>query len=56
MAIVPYIELDLPLEAIVSIRVGPGNNVDVREAGVRRLLQALGSKAEVVRSDLPLRT
>ncbi|MDQ6855008.1 MAG: DUF2971 domain-containing protein [Actinomycetota bacterium] len=55
MAIVPYIELDLPLDAIVSIRVGPGTNVDVREAGVRRLLKALGSRAEVLQSDLPLR-
>jgi hypothetical protein len=44
MAIVPYIELPLERDAIVSVRVGPGNNVDVREAGVRRLLKTWGAK------------
>jgi hypothetical protein len=55
-AIVPYVELPLELGAITSIRVGPGENADVREAGVRRLLKALGSNATVTRSEVPLRT
>jgi hypothetical protein len=55
IAIVPYIELSLPHEAIQSIRIGPGNFGDVREAGVRRLLRTLGSDATVLRSDVPLR-
>jgi hypothetical protein len=54
-AIVPYIELPLERDAIVSIRVGPGENADTREAGVRRLLKALGSSATVTRSEVPLR-
>ena len=56
MAIVPYIELPLERDLIVSIRVGPGNNVDVREAGVRRLLKTLGCEATVTRSEVPLRS
>jgi hypothetical protein len=55
MAIVPYIEVQLPSDAIVTVRVGPGNSTDVREAGVRRLLKSLGSNATVLRSDVPLR-
>jgi Protein of unknown function (DUF2971) len=55
MAIVPYIEVQLPSDAIVTVRVGPGNFTDVREAGVRRLLKSLGSNATVLRSDVPLR-
>jgi Protein of unknown function (DUF2971) len=55
MAIVPYIEVKLPSDAIASVRVGPGNSTDVREAGVRRLLRSLGSNATVLRSDVPLR-
>lgn len=55
-AIVPYIELPLERDAITSIRVGPGDNADVREAGVRRLLKTLGSEATVTRSEVPLRT
>ena len=56
MAIVPYIEVPLPKEAIVTIRVGPGRHVDVREAGVRRLLRTVGCEAPVVHSEVPLRT
>jgi len=55
MAIVPYIEVQLPSDAIATVRVGPGNSTDVREAGVRRLLRSLGSNATVLRSDVPLR-
>ena len=55
MAIVPYMEVQLPSDAIVTVRVGPGNSTDVREAGVRRLLNSLGSNAKVLRSDVPLR-
>jgi hypothetical protein len=55
MAIVPYIELPLERESIVSVRVGPGGNVAVREAGVQRLLKTLGCGASVTRSEVPLR-
>jgi len=55
MAIVPYIEVQLPSDAIVTVRVGPGNSTDVREAGVRRLLKSFSSSATVLRSDVPLR-
>jgi len=55
MAIVPYIEVKLPSDAIVTVRVGPGNSTDVREAGVRRLLTSFSSNATVLRSDVPLR-
>jgi hypothetical protein len=55
MAIVPYIKVQLPSDAIVTVRVGPGNSTDVREAGVRRLLKSVGSNATVLRSDVPLR-
>lgn len=55
IAIVPYLEIPLPHEGIASIRVGPGDNVDVREAGVRRLLRTLGINAVVTRSEVPLR-
>jgi hypothetical protein len=56
MAIVPYIEVSLPKDAIVTIRVGPGRHVDVREAGVRRLLKTVGCDAPVLHSEVPLRT
>jgi hypothetical protein len=56
MSIVPYIEVDLAVDAIVSVRVGPGNSIDVRQAGVRRLLDSIGSTATVLRSDVPLRS
>lgn len=56
MAIVPYIDVPLPNDAISSVRVGPGRYVDVREEGVRRLLAAVGCGATVLHSDLPLRT
>lgn len=56
MAVIPYIEIGLPSDAIISVRVGPGRYVAVREQGVRRLLQALSSKAEVLISEVPLRT
>ncbi len=56
VAIVPYLTLPLPLESIVSIKVGPGKNVEVRESGTRRVLKSLGSKATVTRSEVPLRT
>lgn len=55
MAIVPYIELPFAIDAIRSIRLGPGNYGDVREAGVRKLLASLGSSAAVSRSEVPLR-
>lgn len=56
IAIVPYIELSVALNAIVSIRIGPGRYGDVRQAGVEALLSAIGLKAKVVRSAVPLRS
>jgi hypothetical protein len=56
MAIVPYLEIPLAHESIISIRVGPGDNAEVRAGGVRRLLKTLGSDALVTHSDVPLRT
>jgi hypothetical protein len=56
MAIVPYIEIPLPMDAIVTIRVGPGRHVDIREAGVRRLLRTVDCQAPVRHSEVPLRT
>lgn len=56
MAIVPYIDIPLDRSAIVGIRVGPGGNVEVREAGVRRLVTALGMDVAISRSEVPLRT
>lgn len=56
MAIVPYVEVPLPKEAFVAIRVGPGQHVDVREAGLRRLLSMVGCEAPVLHSEVPLRT
>ncbi len=56
MAIVPYIEVPLSKDAIVTIRVGPGRHVDVREAGVRGLLRTVGCEAPVLHSEVPLRT
>jgi hypothetical protein len=56
MAIIPYIETPFPREAVVSVRVGPGQHVDLREQGVRRLLRTLDGSAQVLCSDIPLRT
>jgi hypothetical protein len=53
--IVPYIEIPFPLDAVATIRVGPGPHVDVREEGVRPLLHAVGCGADVRRSEVPLR-
>jgi hypothetical protein len=55
MAIVPYIEVHVPKDAIAAIRVGPGRHVDIREAGVRRLLHKVDCEASVVHSEVPLR-
>lgn len=56
MAIVPYLEIPLPRESIISIRVGPGDNSEVRAGGLRRLLKTLGSHATVTYSEVPLRS
>jgi Protein of unknown function (DUF2971) len=56
MAIVPYIKVPLPKDAIVTIRVGPGRHVELRETGVRRLLRTVDCAAEVRHSEVPLRT
>jgi hypothetical protein len=56
MAIVPYLEIPLERDAIVSIRVGPGDNAETRAGGVCRLLKTLGSQALVTYSEVPLRS
>jgi Protein of unknown function (DUF2971) len=38
IAIVPYLEFPVKRESIVSVRVGPGDNAEIRASGVRRLL------------------
>lgn len=55
MSIVPYIEVPLGQDAIVSIRVGLGENMEVRAGGVQRLIRTLGVDVEVTRSEVPLR-
>jgi Protein of unknown function (DUF2971) len=55
VSIIPYLELPFALDAVRSVRVGPGNNTDVRAAGVERLLKSVGSQASVVTSAVPLR-
>jgi hypothetical protein len=56
MAIVPYLKIPLRCESIVSIRVGPGENAEVRASGIRRILTTLGSSATVTHSEVPLRS
>ena len=55
VAVVPYVEINLPSTTIRSVRVGPGRNTDVRVRGVERLLERVGSKVQVLSSELPLR-
>lgn len=55
IAIVPYVEVPLPPSLIRSIRIGPGRHVDLREAGLRRLLNHLECDVPVSRSQVPLR-
>ena len=55
LAIAPYIEIELPPEAILSVRVGPGAHSDLRREGVCRLVEALGIAADVSVSQIPLR-
>ena len=56
ISIVPYIEIPFEMSAISAIRVGPGRYVELRRQGVLRLLSALGREADVLTSDIPLRT
>jgi hypothetical protein len=56
VAVAPYIELRVPTDAVISIRVGPGRHVDVRSAGVQRLLARLGRDVPVLQSEVPLRS
>jgi len=55
MAIVPHLELTFPLDAIVPSAFEQGVRVVLREARVRALVKSIGSVAEVLRSDVPLR-
>jgi len=56
IAIVPYLEIPVERESIISICVGPGDNAEIRASGVRRLLKILGSEAVVTHSEVPLRS
>jgi hypothetical protein len=56
IAIVPYIEVSFPREAVLGIRVGPGRHVAVRQEGVRRLIETFGRGVHISSSELPLRT
>jgi hypothetical protein len=56
-AVVPYINVRCPLDAIVSVRVGPGEHATVRKQGVERLLTSLGLSTSMAKlSELLLRT
>lgn len=55
-ALVPYITIDMPREAVVSIGVGPVDSPDLRVAGVKRLLAHYGMTAAVLTSEIPYRT
>lgn len=55
MAIVPYVEIPLPRDAITRVIVGPGRHMDIRKEGVQRLLEALQCSAVVDGSAIPLR-
>lgn len=56
MAIMPYIEIPFPRDAIISIRVGPGRHTDIRKQGVQQLVDKADYKAEVLSSEVPLRS
>jgi len=51
----PYIELSVPMDSVVSIRVGPGDRTEIREAAVSRLLKSVKSNAVVLHSTIPFR-
>lgn len=51
----PYIELSIPMDAVVSVRVGPGDRAEIREAAVRRFLKSVKSKAAVLPATIPFR-
>jgi hypothetical protein len=56
MAIIPYIEIPFPRDAVMSITVGPGRHALLRKLGVERLVRTLSCNPPVICSDLPLRT
>lgn len=56
IAIIPYMEVPFPRDAVISIRVGPGRHIDVRQQGVQQLLDSLDYKADVLFSEVPLRS
>jgi hypothetical protein len=56
MAIIPYIEIPFPRDAVMSITVGPGRHAVLRKLGVERLVRTLSCDPPVICSDLPLRT
>ena len=51
MAIIPYIEIPFPLDAVMSITVGPGRHALLRKLGVERLMRTL--KCDARTSDAP---
>lgn len=54
--IVPYVVVPFPREAVVSVRVGPGQDIPARRDAVRRLLHRFDYVAEVASSETPYRT
>jgi hypothetical protein len=54
-AIIRYIKIPIPRTAILSVRVGPGQHVELRIEGVRRLLRSRSCDAAVLASEVPLR-
>lgn len=55
VGVVPYIEVPLSKDAIVSVNVSPGPRAYVRQAGIERLLSSYGIGVPITTSDVPLR-
>lgn len=54
IAIVPFLAVPFPREAVIGVRVGPGRHVDVRREGLRRMLHQYEYQATVTSSEVPL--
>lgn len=55
LGVVPYLEIDVPREAIIEVRVGPGGDQELRRLAVERLLSAAQIPASTSVSAAPFR-
>lgn len=53
--ITPYVQLELPSEAVSEVRVGPGHDTRLRAQAAGRLLAATGRDVQVSASSAPYR-